>query len=151
MKKYIYILSLGLLLYGCASDSLYREVISTKSAPAAIGPYSQAILVGNTLYLAGQIAIDPETGTFVNGGIEEQTRQVLNNIQAVLNEAGFALKDVVQCQVYLSDLNNYAAMNEVYASYFKDSPPARAAVQAARLPKDALIEIMATAVKSCSR
>ena len=147
MKKYGFILISGLLVLGCASKPLIREVISTNSAPAAIGPYSQAIRAGNTLYLAGQIPIDPETGRFVKGGIEEQTRQVLNNIKAVLNAAGFFMKDVVQCQVFLSDLNNYSAMNEIYSSYFQERPPARAAVEVARLPKDALIEIMVTAVK----
>ncbi|TKJ33950.1 MAG: hypothetical protein CEE38_19085 [Planctomycetes bacterium B3_Pla] len=135
-------------LTGCAAQPLDREVIATKDAPAAIGPYSQAIRVGNTLYLAGQIAIDPATGNFVTGGIEEQTHQVLKNIQAVLRAAGFSISDVVQSHVFLSDLNNYAAMNAVYATYFQESPPARAAIQAAHLPKDALIEIMVTAVKT---
>ncbi|MFQ5606171.1 MAG: RidA family protein [bacterium] len=136
------------LLLGCAAQPVEREVISTEAAPAAIGPYSQAIRVGSMLFLAGQIAIDPATGEFISGGIEEQTHLVLKNIQAVLKAAGFEMKDVVQSQVFLSDLNNYAAMNSVYASYFQEAPPARAAVQAARLPKEALIEIMVTAVKS---
>ncbi|MFQ5752198.1 MAG: RidA family protein [bacterium] len=135
---------------GCVAQPRDREVIATKDAPAAIGPYSQAIRVGNTLYLAGQIPIDPSTGKLVEGGITEQTQQVLSNIQAVLNAAGFSMKDVVQSQVFLSDLSNYAAMNTVYGSYFKEAPPARAAVQAARLPKDALLEIMVTAVKTNS-
>ncbi len=136
------------LFLGCAAQPLDREVISTDNAPKAIGPYSQAIRVGNTVYLAGQIAIEPATGLMVAGGIEEQTHQVLKNIQAVLAAAGFTLDDVVQSQVFLSDLNNYAVMNAVYGSYFKVAPPARAAMQVARLPKDALIEIMVTAVKT---
>lgn len=130
-----------------AQDSA-REVISTKNAPAAIGPYSQAVRVGNTIYLSGQIAIDPETGKLIEGGIEEQTRQALENIKAVLAASGFKLQEVVQSQVFLSDLNNYAMMNSVYATYFPNAPPARAAVQVARLPLDALVEIMVTAVKS---
>jgi len=148
MKRILIILVLNLFIWACSSQPLEREVISTKDAPAAIGPYSQAIGVGNSLYLAGQIAIDPATGEFVEGGIKEQTHQVLKNIQAVLHAAGFSMDEVVQSQVFLSDLNDYGAMNAVYATYFKVAPPARAAVQVARLPKDALVEIMVTAVKT---
>ena len=145
-----------LFLIGCtesfkvdsSENQSEKVVISSENAPKAIGPYSQAIRVGNMLFLAGQIAIDPTTGKFVEGGIEEQTHQVLRNINAVLLEAGFSLKDVVQSQVFLSDLNNYSAMNSVYGTYFKESPPARAAMQVARLPLDALVEIMVTAVKT---
>ena len=144
---------LGLLaplvfLVGCTSQPTDREIVTTENAPAAIGPYSQAVRVGNTLYLAGQIAIDPATGQLVPGGIREQTDQVLKNIQAVLEAAGFSLTDVVQSQVFLADLNDYKAMNEVYARYFTTAPPARAAVQVARVPRDALVEIMVTAVKT---
>lgn len=148
MKKRLLLFCSTVFLTGCAAQLLDREVIATTDAPAAIGPYSQAIRVGNTLYLAGQIAIEPATGNLVTGGIEEQTHQVLTNIQAVLKAAGFTINDVVQSQVFLSDLNNYAAMNAVYAIYFQKSPPARATVQVKRLPKDALIEIMVTAVKT---
>jgi len=148
MKKKLLLFCSTVFLTGCAAQPLGREVIATGDAPAAIGPYSQAIRVGNTLYLAGQIAIEPATGDFVTGGIEEQTHQVLTNIQAVLKAAGFTIGDVVQSQIFLSDLNNYAAMNAVYAIYFQKSPPARATVQVTRLPKDALIEIMVTAVKT---
>jgi 2-iminobutanoate/2-iminopropanoate deaminase len=148
MKLIVVAQSLLLYILGCASQPLDREVISTDNAPAAIGPYSQAIRAGNTLYLAGQIAIDPATGKFVEGGIEEQTHQVLKNIQAVLTSAGFSLEDVVQSQVFLADINHYGAMNTVYASYFEKVKPARAAVQVARLPRDALVEIMVTAVRS---
>ncbi len=137
------------LLIGCgAHQPADKAVISSENAPAAIGPYSQAIRAGNTLYLAGQIAIDPATGKVIEGGVEDQTHRVLKNIQAVLKEAGFTIGNVVQSQVFLSDLNNYGAMNAVYATYFKDHPPARAAVQVARLPLDALVEIMVTAVRT---
>lgn len=122
-----------------------RQIIATDGAPAAIGPYSQAICVGDVLYLSGQIAIDPATGEMVRGGIEAETRQVLANIRAVLEAAGFGLDDVVQAQVFLADLNDYAAMNAVYAEAFGESPPARAAVQVARLPLDARVEIMVVA------
>ncbi len=144
MKRVILVLA-GLI--GCAAQSVDREVISTPNAPAAIAPYSQGIRVGNTLYVSGQIGVDPATREFVAGGIAEQTHQVIKNIQAVLEAAGYSLEEVVQSQVFLSDINNYAAMNEVYGSYFKNAPPARAALQVARLPKDALIEILVVAVK----
>lgn len=130
-----------------AAQPADREVIATENAPAAIGPYSQAVRVGNTLYLAGQIAIDPATGEMVEGGIEPQTKQVLKNIKAVLQTAGFSLDDVVQANVFLANLDHYAKMNKVYASYFRTTQPARAAVEVARLPKDALVEIMVTAVR----
>ncbi|MFQ5652910.1 MAG: RidA family protein [bacterium] len=125
-----------------------KEIIASDKAPKAIGPYSQAVRVGNTIYLSGQIAIDPATGKMVPGGIEAQTHQVLQNIQAVLEEAGFSLQDVVQSKVFLADLEHYRAMNEVYGTYFTTAPPARAAVQVARLPLDALVEIMVTAVST---
>jgi 2-iminobutanoate/2-iminopropanoate deaminase len=125
-----------------------REIVATDDAPAAIGPYSQAIRVGDTLYCAGQIAIDPASGEMVAGGIEPETRQVLANIQAVLRSVGFSPQDVVQAQVFLADLNDYATMNAIYAEVFGASPPARAAVQVARLPKDARVEIMVTAVRA---
>ncbi len=124
-----------------------KEIISTEKAPKAIGPYSQAVRIGNTIYLSGQIAIDPIKGKLVQGGIEEQTHQVLKNVEAVLNASGFVLTDVVQSQVYLSDLNNYGTMNRIYASYFINDPPARSAIQVSRLPLNALVEIMVTAVK----
>lgn len=124
-----------------------REVISTDRAPAAIGPYSQAIRVGDTLYVSGQIAIDPATGEMVRDGIEAETRQVLTNIRNILEAAGFKGSDVVQSKVFLADLDDYAAMNAIYAETFGESPPARAAVQVARLPLDARVEIMVVAVK----
>ena len=134
------------ILIGCANDfDEAKKVIVTKKAPAAIGPYSQAIYIDDVLYLAGQIALDPATGQLVAGGIEAQTQRVMQNLGAVLEASGFSFDDVVQVQVYLSDLNNYAAMNVVYAEYFEDDPPARAVVEAARIPRDALVEIMMVA------
>ena len=122
-----------------------KEVVASQDAPAAIGPYSQAIRVGETVWLAGQIALEPVTGGMVTGSIEIETRQVMSNITAVLAAAGLGLEDVVQAQVYLADLNEYQAFNEVYAEYFPSNPPARAVVQVSRLPRDAKVEIMMTA------
>ncbi len=128
------------------ATSVEKKVISTSDAPRAIGPYSQALKVGNTLYLAGQIALDPETNRMVEGGIEAQTHRVLQNLGAVLNAAGFSFSDVVQAQVFLANLNDYKAMNSIYAEYFNKAPPARAVVEAAKIPKGALVEIMMVAV-----
>jgi len=134
------------ILIGCANDiDEAKKVIVTTKAPAAIGSYSQAVYIDDVLYLAGQIALDPATGQLVAGGIEAQTQRVMQNLGAVLEASGFSFDDVVQVQVYLSDLNNYAAMNVVYAKYFEDDPPARAVVEAARIPRDALVEIMMVA------
>ena len=133
---------------GSSADAVTREVIATDEAPAAIGPYSQAIRVGNTLYSAGQIGMDPATGEMVAGGVEAETRQALENLGAVLRAAGFDFGDVVQAQVFLADLEDYAAMNAIYAEYLGASPPARAAVQVARVPRDARVEIMLVAVRS---
>jgi 2-iminobutanoate/2-iminopropanoate deaminase len=135
----------AVLLAGCASTG--KEVIATKDAPAAIGPYSQAIRVGNTLYLAGQIPIDPRTNQLVLGSIEDQTKLVLENLKAVLAAAGMSMDDVVSTSVFLKDLNEFSRMNAVYATYFKDKPPARATVQVARLPRDVAIEISAIAAR----
>jgi len=124
-----------------------KEILSTKAAPAAIGPYSQGIKAGNLVITSGQIPVDPATGAFPEGGIAEQARQSLLNVQAVLAAAGLTLGDVIKTTVFLKDMNDFAAMNEVYASFFTGNPPARSAVEVARLPKDALIEIEAIAVK----
>jgi len=137
----------GFILTACNYDQNERKVIQTEKAPQAIGPYSQAIRADDFLYLAGQIAIDPTTGQMVTGGIEEQTEQVLKNINEVLREAGFGFRNVVQVQIFLTDLNNYDVVNKIYATYFENFPPARAVVEVARLPKDALIEILVTAQK----
>ncbi len=138
---------MGVVLFtACESESNeLKKVIATDQAPKAIGPYSQAILVDGTLYLAGQIALNPSSGKLVEGGIEVQTRRVMQNLNAVLDAAGYRFDDVVQTQVFLSNLNHYKAMNSVYATYFDERPPARAVVEAARIPRDALVEIMMVA------
>jgi 2-iminobutanoate/2-iminopropanoate deaminase len=121
-----------------------KLVVSTSAAPAAIGPYSQAIRSGDTVYSSGQIPIDPATGQFVPGGIVEQTTQVLENLKAVLAAAGLSLADVIKTTVFLKDLQDFAAMNQVYGSYLAPEgviPPARSTVQVAALPKDAMVEI----------
>ncbi len=117
------------------------KAIHTEKAPAAIGPYSQAIQAGNFIYASGQLPIDPATGAFPEGGIQEQTHQSLRNAQAILEEAGASLKNVVKTTVFLSDIANFAAMNEVYSQYFQAPFPARSAVAVKDLPKGALVEI----------
>lgn len=118
-----------------------RRSISTDRAPAAIGPYNQAVVGGGLLFSAGQLGMDPATGEFVPGGVEEQTRRALENAGAILAEAGLGFADVVKTTVFLQDMNDFAAMNEVYAEFFAQDPPARSAVQVERLPKDGLVEI----------
>lgn len=118
-----------------------KKVINTNQAPAAIGPYSQAIKVGNLVYTSGQIPIDPATGNFVEGGIKEQTRQSLTNIKAILEEAGLSMNNVVKTTVFLADMNDFADMNSVYAEFFSEPYPARSAVGVKTLPKGALVEI----------
>ncbi|MEX0746389.1 MAG: RidA family protein [Rhodothermales bacterium] len=124
-----------------------RSRIKTPLAPAAIGPYSQGILVGDTLYCSGQIAIDPETGSLVTGSAESETERVLDNLGAVLRAARMDFENVVRCTVYLVDINDYAQVNEVYARYFSEAPPAREAVQVAALPRGARVEIACVAVR----
>ena len=123
-----------------------REPIKTSDAPAALGPYSQAIKVGDFVYTSGQVAIDPATGELIGGGIAEQTERVLKNVAAVLEAAGSSLDQVVKTLVFLADMDDFSAMNEVYGKFFTAAPPARSTVQAARLPKDARIEIEAVAL-----
>jgi 2-iminobutanoate/2-iminopropanoate deaminase len=123
-----------------------RQAVSTDKAPAAIGPYSQAIKAGNLLFLSGQIPIDPATGNLVDGGIEPQTRQVFRNIGEILKAAGATFDHVVSAGVFLADMNDFAKMNAIYADHFSSPAPARATVQVARLPKDCLVEIQVTAV-----
>jgi 2-iminobutanoate/2-iminopropanoate deaminase len=125
-----------------------REPIQTDKAPAAIGPYSQAIRAGGFVFASGQIPIDPATGEFVSGGIAEQTEQVLKNLAALLEAAGSGLDKVVKTTVFLADMKEFAQMNEVYAKYFTAAPPARATVAAAGLPRDARVEIEAVALLS---
>ena len=123
-----------------------RHVIVTSSAPAAVGPYSQAIKCGNLIYTAGQLGMDPQTGTLVEGGIQAQTRQALSNLKAVLEAAGSSMGNMVKATVFLQDMGDFAAMNAVYAGFFPASPPARSAVQVAALPLGGLIEIEAVAI-----
>ena len=117
------------------------KVISTQKAPAAIGPYSQAIQVGNLVYTSGQIPIDPATRKFVEGGIKEQTRQSLTNVKSILEEAGLTMGNVVKTTVFMADMNDFADMNAVYAEFFAEPYPARSAVAVKTLPKGALVEI----------
>ncbi len=123
-----------------------RRVVKTEGAPGAIGPYSQAVVAGGFVYASGQVALDPATGQFVEGGVREQTAQVLRNLSKVLEAAGSSLARVVKTTVFLADMDDFAAMNEVYAEFFRHEPPARSTVQAARLPRGALVEIEAIAV-----
>lgn len=125
-----------------------KETVHTDKAPAAFGPYSQAIKTGNFVYTSGQIPIDPATGEIVTGGIEAQTACVLENLSEVLSAAGLELKDVVKTTVFIKDMNDFPKINTVYAQYFKAPYPARSCVEAARLPKDVLVEIEAVAVCS---
>ena len=124
-----------------------RQVISTQDAPKAIGPYSQAISAGDFLFLSGQIPLDPATGEMVEGGIKAQTERVMDNLGAVLKEAGLGFGNVVKCTIYLADLADFAAVNEAYGRYFLANPPARATIQVAALPKGAHIEIDAIAAR----
>ena len=123
-----------------------KEIISTDRAPRAIGPYSQAVRAGNLVFASGQIPTDPGTGSFVPGGVAEQTEQVMKNLSAVLEAAGVGFNQVVKTTVFLTDMEDFGAMNEVYGRFFKENPPARATVQAARLPRDARVVIDAIAV-----
>ena len=147
MKKLIVIpvLLLGLFhtLPGCAE----HEILVTDKAPAAIGPYSQAVQAGNMLFVSGQLPIDMQTGQIINGDITEQTRLVFSHLQNILEEAGFYLQDVVKADVFLQDLDDFKAMNAVYASFFPDYAPARSTVEVAGVPKGALVEIAIIAIK----
>ena len=124
-----------------------KKAINTEKAPKAIGPYSQAIQVGNLVYTSGQLPIDPTTGAFPEGGIKEQTRQSLRNIQAILEEAGLTMSNVVKTTVFLADMNDFADMNAVYAEFFTQPYPARSAVAVKTLPKNALVEIEVVAAE----
>lgn len=124
-----------------------KEIISTQAAPAAIGPYSQGVGAGGFVITSGQLPVDPATGAFAEGGIAGQTRQSLKNVQAVLAQVGLTMDNVIKTTVFLKDMNDFAAMNEVYATFFPNDPPARSAVEVARLPKDAMVEVEAIAVR----
>jgi 2-iminobutanoate/2-iminopropanoate deaminase len=125
-----------------------KQVIFSPHAPKAVGPYSQAVEVDGTLYMSGQLPIDPKTGKFVEGGVKEQTTQCLHNIGAILTEAAYSFHDVVKSTVLLADMNDFAGMNEVYASFYTEPYPARVAFQAGKLPMGALVEIETIAVKN---
>ncbi len=123
-----------------------KEIVTAEKAPRAIGPYSAAVKAGDLIFTAGQLGIDPESGEFVPGGIEAETRQALLNLQAVLKAAGSSLKSVVKTTVFLRDMNDFGVMNVIYGEFFTEDYPARSAVQAARLPKDGAVEIEAVAL-----
>lgn len=125
-----------------------RTRVSTDSAPAALGPYSQAIILDDMVYASGQIALDPATGQLADGDVQAQTHRALHNLSAVLEAAGSSLAHVVKTTVFLTNMSNFAAMNEVYATYFGDTPPARSTVAVAELPKGAQVEIVAIAARS---
>ena len=141
---------LAILLFALAivgnAQSGGKRAVESPDAPKAIGPYSQAIIANGFIFTAGQVGADPKTGTLVEGGIEAQTEQVLKNIEAVLKASGSSLDDVVKTTVFLTDLNDFAKMNEIYAKRFKTPFPARSTVQVARLPRDAKIEVEAVAI-----
>lgn len=124
-----------------------KKIIITDKAPGAIGPYSQAVEKNRTLYISGQIPMNPETGKIVEGGVKEQTEQVMKNITAILEESGYMLKDVVKSTVFLTDMNNFQNMNEVYGRYYDVEPPARSAYQVGKLPLDVMVEIETIAMK----
>ena len=131
-----------MLLVGCAHGTVPRKAITSVDAPAALGPYSPGVQVGEFLFLSGQIGLNPETGKLVEGGIKEQTKQALDNLGAVLKEAGMDYENVVRATVYLSDMNNFQSMNSVYSGYFNSPhPPSRSTVEVRLLPKGALVEI----------
>jgi len=140
-SRLLYGKSEKIIIFAAVKQNKRMKVISTKKAPAAIGPYSQAIQVGNLVYTSGQIPIDPATGAFVEGGIKEQTRQSLCNVRAILEEAGLTLANVVKTTVFMADMSDFADMNDVYAEFFTEPYPARSAVAVKTLPKGALVEI----------
>jgi 2-iminobutanoate/2-iminopropanoate deaminase len=148
MKNMLAFILLIVLAQGCSPRQVVREIISSPEAPAAIGPYSQAVRVGNRLYLSGQLGMVPATGKLADGGFAAQARQALENQRAILKTAGFSLEDVVQCQVFLTDMNNYSAFNEIYRKYFLKDFPARAVLEVTRIPADGLLEIMMVAEQS---
>lgn len=124
-----------------------NQTIYTQEAPQPIGPYSQAVLAGNTLYVSGNIALDAHTGELINENITEETHAVMKNMEAVLREAGFLFSDVVKCTIFIKDMGEFATINEAYGQYFKTNPPARETVEVSRLPKDVRVEISCIAVK----
>jgi 2-iminobutanoate/2-iminopropanoate deaminase len=124
-----------------------NQIIYTPEAPAPIGPYSQAVLAGNTLYVSGNIALDPETGQLINENITEETHAVMKNMEAILRAEGFSFSDVVKCTIFIQDMGQFATINEAYGQYFKTNPPARETVEVSKLPKNVNVEISCIAVK----
>lgn len=124
-----------------------NQIIFTSEAPAPIGPYSQAVLAGNTLYISGQIALDPDTGELINENITEETHAVMKNMEAVLRTASFSFSDVVKCSIFIRDMGQFGTINEAYGQYFKLNPPARETVEVSKLPKNVNVEISCIAVK----
>lgn len=144
---FFYIIALFYFYSPQLSAQIEKKIISTDEAPQPVGPYSQAVEVGDMLFISGQIPLDPVTGNLVEGGIGIQTLQVLNNLEAILKTAGYSKENVVQCLVYLSDISLYPTMNNVYEKFFVENYPARSVIEVNKLPRDVLIEIMATAKK----
>jgi 2-iminobutanoate/2-iminopropanoate deaminase len=138
---FLLMFSIFSLLLTISGGKMEKKVVFTEKAPKPIGPYSQAIIAGNLIFTAGQIPIDPATNQVVQGDIKEQTRRVLENLRAILESVGATFDDVVKVTIYMKDLNEFSAMNEVYSEYFKNSPPARTTVEVSRLPRDVRIEI----------
>lgn len=124
-----------------------KRIINSADAPAPIGPYSQAVMHGNTLYVSGQIALDAKTGALADGDISAETKKVMENLKAVLSAADMSFSDVVKCSIFVKDMGDFAAINEVYGEYFKENPPARETVEVSRLPKDVNVEVSCIAVK----
>jgi 2-iminobutanoate/2-iminopropanoate deaminase len=124
-----------------------KKIIHTTKAPAPIGPYSQAILAGTTLYVSGQVAFDPESGNLITDSIQNETHRVMKNIEAILVEAGYGFNDIVKCSIFVKDLNNFVAINEVYGMYVGEAKPARETIEVARLPRDVNVEISCIAFK----
>ena len=147
MYRLIVTLLLLFFITACSDQDHVKKIISSKNAPEVIGPYSQAVQMGNIIFLSGQIAINPETNKMVTDDFEKETRQVLDNIKAVLKEAGYEMKHIVKATVYLTDLDNYSKLNKIYSSYFDGDYPARVAVEIDELPKKANIEISVIAKK----
>ena len=145
MRHRFVVLTVALVLAACARGG--REVILTEKAPPPIGPYSQAVRVGDMLYVSGQLGIDPVTRQLVTGGVATQTQQAMKNIEAILAAAGCSFSDVVQVQIFLEDMDDYGAVNGVYRTFFPENPPARAAVEVAGLPLDAKVEILVVAAR----
>jgi len=126
---------------------MLKIIVNSPDAPAPIGPYSQAVKAGNTLYVSGQIPFDQATGEMINENITEETHQVMKNIEAILSEAGMTFNNIVKCSIFIKDMNQFATINEAYGVYFKTNPPARECVEVARLPKDVNVEISCIAVE----